>query len=73
MRDRRFEPGNEYSVNYYGEKHTIVIVQDYGNGTFEVLIDGEGHAMAKPQLEEWITNPVTADVYAILTGETKSL
>lgn len=73
MIDRRFEQGNEYSVNYHGERHTIVIVHDYGNGSLEVLVDGEEHAMAKPQLEEWITNPVTSDVYAILTEKTKSL
>lgn len=73
MNEQRFESGNEYSVNYHGERHTIVIVHDYGNGVLEVLIDGEEHAMAKPQLEEWLTNSITSNIYAIHTGKTKSL
>lgn len=66
--DRRFEPGNEFSVNHHGERHTIVIVDDCGNGVLDILMDGEEQSMAKEQLEEWLSNPLTDDIYAIHTG-----
>lgn len=66
--------GGRYDVvDEQGTRHTIVIVHDYGNGVLEVLIDGEEHAMAKPQLEEWLTNSITSNIYSIHTGKTKSL
>lgn len=68
MKDRRFEPGNEFSVNHHGERHTIVIVDDCGNGVLDILMDGEVQSMAKEQLEEWLSNPLTDDIYAIHTG-----
>ena len=68
MKDRRFEQGNEFSVNHHGERHTIVIVDDCGNGVLDILMDGEVQSMAKEQLEEWLSNPLTDDIYAIHTG-----
>lgn len=69
MIDRRFEQGNEYSVNYHGERHTIVIVHDYGNGSLEVLVDGEEHAMSKEQLKGWLTNTFSTGEYAVHVGK----
>jgi hypothetical protein len=46
-----------------------VIVHDYGNGSLEVLIDGEEHAMSKEQLKGWITNTFSTGEYAIHTGK----
>lgn len=68
MNEQRFESGNEYSVNYHGERHTIAIVHDYGNGSLDILLDGKEHSMAKEQLEEWLSNSITDDIYAIHTG-----
>ena len=68
MIDRRFEPGNEYAINYHGERHIIVIVCDCGNGVLDILMDGEEHSMAKEQLVEWLSSPF-GDVYAIHVGK----
>lgn len=69
MNDRRFVPGNEYSVNYHGERHDIIIKHDYGNGELAVLIDGEEHSMVKGQLKGWLASSFSAGEYAVHVGK----